>query len=52
VSPANGASHALRRWTFNQLVRETLVIPLKMIVRGELLQGSGQVPFAQLSPLM
>jgi hypothetical protein len=34
---ANGASHSLCRHTLNQLVPKTLVIPLTMVVRGELL---------------
>ena len=47
LAPANGARRSLRRWTFNQLVHKTLVIPFAMIVRGELLQCGAQVPFAE-----
>ena len=46
LSAANDASRSVRSWRSTQLVREALVNPLAMVVRGEFVQVLWQVPFA------
>jgi len=38
---------SLHAGRFDQLVRESLVIPVVMVVRGEFSKGRPQVPFAE-----
>jgi hypothetical protein len=47
LAGANGTNHSLRRPTLNQLVRKVLVIPLAMVVRGELLECWPEMSFTE-----
>jgi hypothetical protein len=44
LSAANGAGRSLHKRTIDQLVRESLMIALAMIVRGEFVQRLSEVP--------
>src|SRR5262245_40092000 len=47
LAAANGARSSLRRRAFDQLVRESLVISLAMVMRGEFVQCVPQMPLAE-----